>query len=109
MFFQIHLHEEKIGVSRNLRIHCLKLFRLLYCLGLDGHRLHLATACHPAMQSFTTGSHQRRVCFWCGGGDEFEIGGGTPPRPPKICIYMYLLVYTYFIHRYEQTLMKQTR
>ena len=44
-----------------------------------------------AIQRFTTGSHQRCVCFWCGGGDEFEIGGGTPPRPPKICIIMYWL------------------
>ena len=47
------------------------------------------------MERFATGSHQRRVCFWCGGGDEFEIGGGPPPRPPKICIIMYSLTSIY--------------
>ena len=26
----------------------LTFFRLLHCLGLDCHRLHLATACHPS-------------------------------------------------------------
>ena len=42
-----------------------------------------------AMQRFTTGSHQRRVCFWCGGGDEFEIGGGPPPDPRKYTYSVY--------------------
>ena len=46
-----------------------------------------------AMERFTTGSHQRRVCFW----DEFDIGGGPPPRPPKICIIMYSLVYIIYL------------
>ena len=65
--------------SRNLRITDLTFFRLL---PWTGHSLHLAWPQHatPAIQRFTTGLHQRRVCFWFVlGMDEFEIGRGGNP------------------------------
>ena len=91
-----HLREGKVGLrrSRNLRIHCLTLFRLLCCLGLDGHRLHLATACHPSHKElhYMVGSVPCALVRWVG--MSLMLGGGPTPRPPILCIFMYLLYYT---------------
>ena len=93
-----HLREGKVGFqkSRNLRTHCLKNFSG-FSTALDWTVPGCTWPRHAtlAMERFTTGSHQRRVCFWSGGGDEFEIGGDPPSRPPKICMIMYSFVYIF--------------
>ena len=78
----------------------------LHCLHITGseldcYRLSTAPPCHPSHKELhcMVGSVSYALVRWVG--MSLMLGGGPTPRPPILCIFMYLYKYTLIILCYQ--------